>query len=52
MMIVESGALVPICTCTLFSLWAAGNIGGTVGIDIAVQIAVSLRFPSVYRRDD
>ncbi|KIK37031.1 hypothetical protein CY34DRAFT_15968 [Suillus luteus UH-Slu-Lm8-n1] len=39
MMIVESGALVPICTCTLFSLWAAGNVGGTVGINIAVQIA-------------
>lgn len=38
MMIVESGALVPACTCTLFSLWAAGNVAGTLGINIAVQI--------------
>lgn len=52
MMIVESGALVPICICTLFSLWAAGNIGGIVGINIEVQIEVSLQFPSVYKRDD
>lgn len=39
MMIVESGALVPACTCTLFCLWVVGNIAGTVGINIAVQIA-------------
>ncbi|KAG1763291.1 hypothetical protein EDD22DRAFT_887488 [Suillus occidentalis] len=39
MMIVESGALVPICICTLFSLWAAGNVGGVVGVNIEVQIA-------------
>ncbi|KAG2743179.1 hypothetical protein P692DRAFT_20785286 [Suillus brevipes Sb2] len=39
MMIVESGALVPACTCTLFCLWVVGNIAGTVGINIAVQVA-------------
>lgn len=51
-MIVESGALIAACTCVIFCLWAAGNIAGLVGSNIAVQVTVSLQFLSIYKHDD
>jgi hypothetical protein len=52
MAIVESGALVTTCTCVLFCLWVVSNLAGTVVINIAVQLAVSFQFLSVYKCDD
>ncbi|KAG1798828.1 uncharacterized protein HD556DRAFT_154348 [Suillus plorans] len=37
--IVESGALIAACTFVIFCLWAAGNIAGLVGSNIAMQVA-------------
>ncbi|KAG1722761.1 hypothetical protein EDB19DRAFT_1954539 [Suillus lakei] len=38
MAIVESGALITVCTCVMFCLWVAGDVAGTVAIDIAIQV--------------
>ncbi|KAG2151138.1 uncharacterized protein EDB93DRAFT_295132 [Suillus bovinus] len=37
--IVESGALITVCTCVMFFLWVAGHVAGLVAIDIAMQVA-------------
>ncbi|KAG0693306.1 hypothetical protein DFH29DRAFT_964684 [Suillus ampliporus] len=36
--IVESGALVTSCTCVMFGLFVAGNIAGSMAINVATQI--------------
>ncbi|KAG0702255.1 hypothetical protein DFH29DRAFT_508588 [Suillus ampliporus] len=36
--IVESGALVTSCTCVMFGLFVAGNVAGSVAINIATQV--------------
>ncbi|KAG2035105.1 hypothetical protein BDR03DRAFT_983888 [Suillus americanus] len=39
MAIVESGALITTCTCVMFCLWVAGDVAGTVAINIGIQVA-------------
>ncbi|KAG0699923.1 hypothetical protein DFH29DRAFT_934660 [Suillus ampliporus] len=43
-LLLESGALIPTCTIIMFGLWAAGNVGGTIGILVAAQVSAMAPF--------